>query len=66
MNEYDKVFNKWKLSGNHGEFHKAVSTDTDTDDPLPFGNFAGGNSSIIYLHSYMVQHPGLVRVLSGK
>ena len=70
IHEYDKVMQRWKKSGNHGTFNEAVSsTDTGNEGEgsgiVPFSNFSGGNTSVVYLHEYMVLHPSLVRVLSG-
>ena len=62
VRDYEKCFNNWKLSGNHGAFGE---TDT-TKERIPFSQFIMNNHSLLYLHEFVYQFPNIFEKMTGK
>ena len=58
LREYERYFNKWKVSGNHGGFGKAGV-------PKPFSDFTTVNS-LLYLHEFVYQFPDVLSKVLGE
>ena len=66
-NEYDKAFKGWKASG----FHEDLPVDMDLSEMTeiadkPFEDFTKKNTSVLYMHQFMHQHPEILSRVSGK
>ena len=58
--DYDTIFQKWKLSRNHGEFGEI------TAETKLFSNFISGAKIMLYLHQFVYQFPDILYVVTGK
>ena len=53
--KYETCFNRWKVSGNHGDF----------EDINSFGSFAGSDRSILYFHRFSHANPNVLEKMIG-
>ena len=60
LTDYDTIFQKWKFSGNHGEFGEI------TAETKLFSNFISGAKIMLYLHQFVYQFPDILYVVTGK
>ena len=71
LSQYEKCFNNWKKSGNHGEFIDITVNDViddrhDSDGIIPFVEFIQNNNSLLYLHKFVYQFPDIFRAITGS
>ena len=63
-NEYDICFKNWKISGFHGDIPSNLHDMTESAD-LPFTDFVKSNTSVLYMHQYVYQHPDILTTVTG-
>ena len=64
-NEYEFCFKNWKHSGFHD---KDIPTDILEMVKVckqPFDSYANNSSSILYMHEFVVQYPGILDAVTG-
>ena len=44
----------------------ATLASTKKKEPIPFTNFTGGDSSLLCLHKFVLQHPNVFKKVTGK